>query len=226
MMKPFSELKNIKGLFTERKRAVRRRQRNVSKREMLYGISIIVLLAGICVGTIFANYMNSIQNQELLQYMNDFFIKFTGENISYPTVLKQSIWSHGKTIGVLWILGLGIIGIPFILITVFIKGFSYGFTSAFLLIHYGWNGFLFSILSCLPQSIVLIPGVIFISAASMNFALSNYKNSQKYSKERSGKWMEYGLVFLVGLICIILTGLVETFISPLFMKIVMPGMIG
>lgn len=204
---------------------MRNRQRNVSKRDLLYGVSIIVLLAGICVGTIFANYMNSIQNEELLQYLNDFFVKFPQESFSYNDVLIQSLLSNGKIIGTMWIFGIGIIGIPFILITIFIKGFSYGFTSAFLFIHYGWNGFLFSVLSCLPQSIVLIPGMIFISAASMNFAISNYKNSQKYSKEKGGKWAEYGLVLLIGLLSVILTGFIETYISPLFMKMIMHEMI-
>jgi len=205
---------------------VRNRHRNFSKRDMLYGINILVLLVGICVGAIFANYMNSIQNEELVQYLNEFFIRFPGENFSRFAVLQQSFWSHGKTIGIMWALGLGIIGIPFILLAVFIKGFSYGFTSAFLFIHYGWNGFLFSILSCLPQSIVLIPGIVFISAASINFALSNYKNNQKFAKERRGKWIDYGLVFLIGVLIVMMTGLIETFISPVFMKMIMPGMIG
>ncbi|MBZ4667892.1 MAG: stage sporulation protein [Epulopiscium sp.] len=193
---------------------------------MLYGISIFVLLIGICVGAIFANYMNSIQNEELLQYLNEFFLRFPEESFSRSVALQQAFWSHGKTIGIMWALGLGLIGIPFVLLAVFIKGFSYGFTSAFLFIHYGWNGFTFSIVSCLPQSIVLIPGIVFISAASINFALSNYKSNPKYLKERKGKWIEYGLVLLIGLLIVLLTGVIETFISPLFMEMIMPKMIG
>ncbi|WP_058485416.1 stage II sporulation protein M [Defluviitalea phaphyphila] len=200
------------------------RKKFISKREKLYGISIIIFLIGICIGSIVANYINLIQKQELLQYMNEFFIRFPQEKISYFEVLKECIFTHGKTIIILWILGIGIIGIPFIIIILFIKGFSYGFTSAFLLVNYGWNGFLFSIVSCIPQNIILIPGLMFISAASINFAMSNYKNNQRYNKEKNKKWMEYGLVLLIGLLFVILTGIIETFISPLFMKIFMSNM--
>ena len=123
----------------------------------------------------------------------------------------------------MWIFGIGIID------TVYSYNYIYkGFPMVYfciLFIHYGWNGFLFSVLSCLPQCIVLIPVMIFISAASMNFAISNYKNSQKYSKEKGGKWAEYGLVLSIGLLSVILTGFIETYISPLFMKMIMHEMI-
>jgi len=191
----------------------------------LYGISILALLLGICVGAIFANYMNYIQNQELINYMNNFFMGFPDRNISYLDILKQSILSHGRTIALLWVFGLGVVGIPLAFLVVFAKGFSYGFTSSFLLIHYGFDGFIFSLTSFLPQSIILIPGIIFVSAASMNFAVANYKSNQKYFKERRGKWMDYGLVLLIGILIIILTGFIETFISPLFMKMIMNNMI-
>lgn len=201
-------------------------KRIVSKKETLYGISIFSFLFGIFAGTIFANYVGTIQNNELLEYMNTFFLNFNSNVISYPNLLKQSLFSHGKTFGMIWILGLGMFGIPFIVFSLFLKGFSYGFTSAFLLIHYGRYGFLFSFLSFLPQSLVLVPGIILISAASMNFALTNHKNNKNFVKGKKEKWMEYGLVFLIGLLIVITVSIVETFVSPLLINIIINNMTG
>jgi stage II sporulation protein M len=202
---------------------VKTNKRTVSKKESLYGISIFSFLLGIIIGTIFANYIGNIQNDELIQYLNHFFISFNTKAISHPTLLKHSLFSHGKNFILIWVLGFGILGIPFILINIFLKGFSYGFTSAFLFIHYGWNGLLFSFLSFLPQSLILVPGIIMISAASMNFAFSNYKN-KSYFKEKKEKWMEYTLVLLVGLVIVISISVVETFISPFLINIIIKNM--
>ena len=49
-------------------------KRTVSKKESLYGISIFSFLLGIIIGTIFANYIGNIQNDELIQYLNHFLL--------------------------------------------------------------------------------------------------------------------------------------------------------
>ncbi|HOQ16159.1 MAG: stage II sporulation protein M [Epulopiscium sp.] len=200
-------------------------KRTISRKESLYGICIFSFLLGIITGAIFANYIDNFQNDELIQYMNHYFIHFNAKAISHSILLKQALFNHGKTFILIWIFGLGVAGIPFIVINIFLKGFSYGFTSAFLFIHYGVNGLLFSLLSFLPQSFLLVPGMILISAASMNFALSG-SNHKNYHKDKKEKWSEYLLVLLVGLVIAVIISMMETFISPLLINIIIKRMSG
>ena len=74
---------------------------------------------------------------------------------------QSSYWSiaalHLKWIGLIWILGLSVIGLPGILILDFLKGVLIGFTVGYLVGQYSWKGLLFALVSIAPQNLFIIP---------------------------------------------------------------------
>ncbi len=94
-------------------------------------------------------------------------------------IFKQSIIDNFKTIGLMWLTGLIIIGIGIIPIAVMFRGFAIGFTVGFIVNEYGTKGFLFSILGILPpQNLFIIPGIISISSVGIAFSLNNIKKKE------------------------------------------------
>ena len=91
-----------------------------------------------------------------------------------------------KYMGVIWILGISIIGLPVMLILLFLKGMVIGFTVGFLVNQMGWSGFLLSFVSVLPQNIFIIP--VFLSVMQLllcHFLLKHDAGSIFLNKSRN-----------------------------------------
>ena len=81
----------------------------------------------------------------LLEYLGYFFRGLEQNTIAEPKIAFQhSMGDHLKTLGLMWILGLSIIGIPLILILIFLKGLVIGFTVGFLVSQLSWRGLWFA----------------------------------------------------------------------------------
>ena len=97
---------------------------------LLFIIIIIVLLIGIILGSISIKALNTQQKDNLVEYINLFFQKVDINTINNNIVLKHSIINNTKFILIIWVLGLTIIGIPFIMLLIFVKAY-YWFHSRF-----------------------------------------------------------------------------------------------
>ena len=86
-------------------------------------------------------------------------------------MFSQSVLHNFKYISVIWILGISIIGLPVILILLFLKGLVVGFTVGFLVNQMGWSGFLLSFVAILPQNIFIVPVFIIISVLAVSLSI-------------------------------------------------------
>ena len=77
----------------------------------------------------------------------------------------QSLFHNSKFIGLMGSWDISIIGLPIILNLLFMKGMVVGFTVGFLVNQMGWNGFILSFVSVLPQNFIIIP--IFIVTVTL-----------------------------------------------------------
>lgn len=189
----------------------------------LYFIAILILVVGIVSGSISVKALNVQQKDNLINYINLFFQKVDINALNSKLVLKYSILNNLKLVSLIWVLGLTIIGIPFVMLILFIKGFILGFTVGFLIDELGFTGILFSTISIFPQNIIIIPSIIIIGVSALSFSLillKNKKGTEKYSiiQQVTGYTI---LVSLMALI-IILGCFIEAYISPVFMKMMLP----
>lgn len=189
----------------------------------LYFIAILILVVGIVSGSISVKALNVQQKDNLINYINLFFQKVDINALNSKLVLKYSILNNLKLVSLIWVLGLTIIGIPFVMLILFIKGFILGFTVGFLIDELGFTGILFSTISLFPQNIIIIPSIVIIGVSALSFSLillKNKRGTEKYSiiQQVTGYTI---LVSLMALI-IILGCFIEAYISPVFMKMMLP----
>ncbi len=191
------------------------------KNLVLYVIVVLAFVIGICTGAFTVNALNENQYVELSTYVEDFFYILSGQEIGHSELFKISVMNHIKTVAVLWVLGITVIGIPVILIIIGIKGFVIGFTVGFFIKALSFKGLLFSILGVFPQSLIVIPSYIFFSVACMSFSLSMIKTCMKTKYRQvniKNQLSSYSILAFIIFLILILGSIIEAYITPVFIK--------
>ncbi|WP_201713385.1 stage II sporulation protein M [Rossellomorea arthrocnemi] len=146
---------------------------HVQAHSSIYLFIITLFLMGIIFGAIVVNSLSFAQKEDLYFYLSKFFSEMEdGSMTSAEELFRQSFLHNVKYLGLMWLLGISIIGLPLIFVLLFMKGVVVGFSVGFLVNQMSWSGFLLSFVSVLPQNIIIIPAFIFIGAISANFSLT------------------------------------------------------
>ena len=189
----------------------------------IYLFVVVLFLMGVIFGAIVVNSLTFSQKEDLAYYLSQFFGEVSnGKVAASKDVFAQSLFDNSKFIGMMGILGISIIGLPVILIVLFMKGLVIGFTVGFLVNQMGWNGFLLSFVSVLPQNFIIIP--VFIITATIAVSISLKMIRRQFMKKISEPILpllgRYALVFVVAGLFLVIAALFEAYISPSLMKTV------
>ncbi|USB34711.1 stage II sporulation protein M [Paenibacillus sp. YPG26] len=192
----------------------------------LYVFVTVLFLMGVVFGALMVNALTLEQQQDLSRYLGDFYTNFNEDHLGSSGL--SSFWSIAvlnlKWLGLIWILGLSVIGLPGILILDFLKGVLIGFSVGCLVGQFTWKGMLLALVSIAPQNLVLIPVLLICSVAAVSFSLSIIR-SRVLLKGRgslSKPFLNYtGLV--LGL-CLLILGIstFETWVTPVLIGWVAP----
>ncbi|WP_191565298.1 stage II sporulation protein M [Metabacillus idriensis] len=196
---------------------------HIKERSSLYLFVFVLFLMGVIFGAVIVNSMNFTQKEDLYFYLSRFFGQISeGKVASSVEMLQQSFFHNLKYLGLMWVLGISIIGLPVILIMLFLKGMVVGFTVGFLVNQMGWQGFMLSFVSVLPQNIILIPAFIIMGTVAISFSLKIVKQllmkKTNVTESPFTLFTRYAAVFLfISVLTVIASGL-EAYASPILMK--------
>jgi len=195
-------------------------QLHLKENMSLYLFTIVLFTMGVSFGAIIVNSLSLDQKQDLMGYLTKFFHDLqSGLEANPKSAFQQSLGDHLKYIGFIWILGLSIIGLPVILIMVFLKGLVVGFTVGFLVHQWHWGGLMMAGLSVLPQNLIVIPVIIIIGTAGISFSLRLIR-SRFFKKGETiyPYFVRYTFLVLILGVVLSVASLFEAFISPMLMK--------
>jgi stage II sporulation protein M len=108
----------------------------------------IFFIIGVMAGVVIINNSNAESKKEISGYVNSFISSIKDEQYKVDTVklTKMSIIDNMKTVGVMWLAGTTIIGIPLIFIVICYKGFCLGYTVSAIISSLGvWKRYYFFI---------------------------------------------------------------------------------
>jgi len=180
----------------------------------------VILIIGIIIGSVTVNFISDVQAANIQSFINGFLANVNSTAVDYSSVFYLSMSNNMKTAALLILLGLSIIGIPFILGVIWFRGFVLGFTVAFLIEELGAKGIILSILSIFPQNLIILPCIISIGVTGMTFAITVIKNRIKNYRESYSQMIGgYILLNLLFSCLLVISGLIEGYISPIFIKL-------
>ena len=188
-------------------------------------ILVLAFVIGISAGAFTVNGLTASQAQELKHYFSGFLQLYNNQIVDSSELLKIAVLENTKLVLLLWILGVTIIGVPFIFLLVGIRGFITGFSSGFIVETMGIKGVLFTLLALLPKELFIVPCFIALGVSGINFSQSIVKNrSMKHISKESlkSKFAAYCAVTLF-YSCMIFVGiLIEAYITPVIIRIIIP----
>jgi len=139
-----------------------------------------------------------------------------GENLLLAAAASQI-----KTVGLMWFLGLTVVGVPLILGLIFVRAFSLGFTLGFLVQQKGNLGLVVALASVLPQNLIYVPFLLMGAVVSLNFSLYLVRGRFQARAELWQSFVLYTLV-MIGITIVHLLGAVtESYLSPWLLSLLL-----
>src|SRR5690625_4727243 len=181
----------------------------------IYVFMIILFLTGVIFGAIIVNSMNFNQKQDVFFYLERYMGQIIAdESIENQTILMDSFLLHIKSLLLLFLLGLTVIGLPLVWIVIFMKCLAVGFSVGFIVNQFGVKGLLLASLSIAPQNLLIIPIYVIAGSLSMIFSLTliGILFNQKVSLPIIQSFRKYILMFSILLSFSFLATLLEAFI--------------
>lgn len=177
-------------------------------------LASILFVSGLIVGILAVRVLSADEKAELLSYLEVFMRGLNSPGLDRHVVFRLSLIQNLKTAALLWALGLAIIGMPAVCLWLLVRGFSFGFSAAFVVREVSSGGPLIFLGGMLPHSILWIPALVVLAANSMAFSLLLV---EKRPWAYGGVWklaLDYSLRCVILCIGLLLSSLVEAYLSP------------
>jgi stage II sporulation protein M len=195
----------------------------ISNNRNAFMFLLSAFILGVSAGAFTVNGLSTMQRDELMDYFQGFLQLFSNQNVKSSDLFSIAFLDNMKLVGLLWILGVTVIGLPFIFIILGIRGFITGFSSGYIISAMGLRGVLFTGLTLLPKEIIIVPCLIAIGVNGINFSLRIAKNKppEKIQK-KSLKSALVSYCFVTAFFsCIILAGIMlDSYLTPILIRII------
>lgn len=187
-----------------------------------YFFMTLIFVIGVVVGALAVKTLPEDQKQELIGYLKIFFqgLAQSPASVDSPALFSTVMLSSVKTIGLIWLLGFTVVGIPFVLFIVFTRGFVIGFTVGFLVNEYILKGLVFALASVLPHNFFAVPALLVAGVAATSFSLMLVRRKQRAKINLLYESVGYTILCLLMLALMLVAAVIEVYISPVFMKLV------
>ena len=200
---------------------------HIMKNQSSYFFLLLAFVLGISAGAFTVNGLSTVQRDELSNYFQGFLQLLNNQSFDGSELLPVTLLENLKLVAVMWVLGVSIIGIPFIYMLIAVRGFITGFSSGFIINAIGMKGVLFTLFALLPKEVIVVPCLIALGVNGINFSLKIIRNrSSKAALKDSLKanLLSYCFVTLF-FSCFIFAGiLLEAYITPVFIRMIAPLM--
>ena len=184
-----------------------------SKNLFIFLISLFIV--GLLTGIIFFLLMNNIDKNSIIDYSKYFSI----DNTNYITSFRNNLLENTFNIFLIWILGLSVIGVLFVIIIYFFHAFSLGLTLASIITKYKLKGIIGVFCYIFPSKICYLLILFLLSFFSIKISYKIIKlcflKAEISIKPDINKYFK---ILLFSFISILLISLLKVFIDPIFLN--------
>lgn len=182
---------------------------------------ITTMILGIISGSIFLITLNDADKTHVITQIATFFTNISNNSINHGLALKNSLIINYLFVGIIWILGLSIIGIIINIFLTYIKGFLVGFSISSIFLTYSQKGLLAAILYTLPVQVINIIVISIISIYSIMFSTNLLQIiTSKTNNNNRIMLKKYTVILILCIILSFISSLLETYLFPTLLKLI------
>ena len=183
----------------------------------------IIAIIGIIFGAIYTIILSKTDKQLVTEYLDNFISQIKDNKLDYMSALISTIVSNLSFIIIIWLLGISVIGIPVSLFMFFTKTFILGFSITSIIYRYKLVGSLYSLIYIFPHQIINLIIYIILMLYSLSLSLKLiYSIFKKKTIDFKLVMNKYTLVLIISIVSIIITSLIEVYIFPNIIKLILP----
>ena len=193
----------------------------MSKLKKKYLFLFIIVIVGFIVGILFSNILNTEDEKLVTSKITEYFNNIASDTkIDYFKNLITSIKNNLLYIGVIWILGLSVIGLLFNNFILFFKSFVLGFSIGSIINIYFYSGLVLSFFYVFPSLLINIFIYLIMVNYANDFSLKLFNIIfRKKDYKISLLIGKYTKILCVLSIILVISSIIETFIMPFFLKL-------
>jgi stage II sporulation protein M len=187
---------------------------------LIYLLVIAVFTLGVASGALSVRLLAEDQVSELNHYFFG-FVDFLAEQqpVNYSLILQNSLLHNGKFLATLWVCGNFFFGFAAVLILLFYRGFTIGFTVGFLAEQNALRGVLFALSAVMPQNLVYIPVSLLAGVAAITLSMLHLRRRFGGKQFPAGAYLiQFTFLMLAAVAFLAIGGLIEALITPVFMR--------
>ncbi|WP_246070696.1 stage II sporulation protein M [Paenibacillus kobensis] len=203
-------------------------KRRTTDSMMLYVFVGVLFAVGVVFGALSVHALTLEQQQDLSGDLNRFIRSMeAGMFPDEAATFWARFFFYAKWILLIGVLGMTVVGLPFVLALDFLKGALVGFAIGTVVSEHGWKGIVFSLASVVPPNLIVVPAFMIASVAAVTFALYVIRYRLLQGKGRlMPAFMSLCLMLTLMLVAVTAASLVEAYISPALMRWAAPMISG
>lgn len=186
---------------------------NIRKRKLLTALVFVTIIFFV-IGVLFISILSE-ENQELIKSsINGYFTGLSKGKITYLKGLFSTMTGNLLLGTFIWVIGISIIGILFVVLLLVVKSFLVGFSFTGIIYTFGIKGMLMALIYILPEVLNLF--IIFVLVYySISFSALLFNHLfKKREFNRTVIVSRYLKLFIICLGLFIITSLVSVFLVP------------
>ena len=190
-----------------------------NKKINIFVISILIL--GVITGSIFMTIINNNDKQVIINKISIFIQNINNYNLDNTVSFKNSIITNFTYVIIIWILGMTIIGVIFNIFMTYIKGFVVGLSLTSFIVMYKTKGVILSFLYLIFGQLLNIFAVLLLMIYSILFSTKLLKQIFKDKTNTLSNFIKkYSFILLIASVMSLVSSILETFVFPSLLKLV------
>ena len=188
---------------------------NIRINKSLFVFLIVIVAVGVAAGSIFVTVLSNEDKVMVSDYLNNFLNNLNANNLNYSgTFINTIIFTLGAAL-LIWLLGISVIGFILILLFLFIKAFSLGFSIGSIIINFNFKGILIARAYVVPHHIINMMVYLLISSYAL---VLSYRLINSFTKKKSFEFKSvfnrYLFVLLFSLVILLVSVIYEVYGAP------------
>lgn len=183
---------------------------------------LISLVVGIITGSISVKVLSYQQKEVLVNYIDDLSGEVKRLVAKRQFLFREVLFTNLKSVVLLWFLGISLIGIIFIPLIIFFRGFILGFTVGFLVDEMFFKGLLLALIAIFPQNLFILTALLLGSLFCLVFAfkLSIRLFGQNESNNNfSTVIINYSFLMSTSAILLVIAAVIEAYLTPVLISL-------